>query len=130
MTVYWNMKILDTESAGVVKRSFIFIQVGETVVYRVGILGQLFGTPPELLEHHPIKPWGILGQHHPNFWNTTPFWDNFLEHHPNFWNTIPFWDNFLEHHPNFWNTTPSRILRQLFGTPPHRRNNENTNRPG
>ena len=30
----------------------------------------------------------------------------------------------MEHHPNFWNTTPLRILGQLFGTPPHRRNNE------
>ena len=99
------------------------------------ILGQLFGTTPQLLEHHPIEPWR--------------FWDNVLEHHPNFWNTAPFWDNFLEHHPNFWNTTPSsrgdsgtttpqllehhpidatkrtptgqgRSSSATFGTPPHR----------
>ena len=41
----------------------------------MGILGQIFGAPPQLLEHHPIEPRG--------------FWDNFLNHHPNFWNTTP-----------------------------------------
>ena len=124
-----------------------------SVVDRVGILGQLFGTPPQLLEHHPIEPWGFWDnflEHHPNFCDTTPssrgdsgtnFWNTtpsrilgqlfgappqLLEHHPigdsgtNFWSTTP---NFktppqiLEHHPNFWNTTPSGILG-LFGTPP------------
>ena len=71
------------------------------VVYRVGILLQHFGTPPQLLEHHPIEDSGTT------FWNTTPTFG-----------TPPhrgFWDNFLEHHPN---TTPSRILGQLFGAPP------------
>ena len=70
-----------------------------------GYSGTTFGTPPQLLEHHPIEPWG--------------FWDNFLEHHPNFWNTTSSsrWDSWT----TFWNTTP---------TPTHRRNNENTNRPG
>ena len=32
----------------------------------------------------------------------------------------------MEHHPNFWNTTPSRILGQLFGTPPQRLENHPT----
>ena len=62
------------------------VNFSTVVVYRVGILGQLFGTPlqllehhpilgqlfgtPQLLEHQPIEPWGL--------------WDNCLEHHPNF----------------------------------------------
>ena len=95
------------------------------VVYRVGILGQLFGTPPQLLEHRPIEDSGTT------FWNTIPtfgtpthqgFWDNFLEHHPNFWNTTP--SSRGDSGTSFWNTTPT------FGAPPHRRNNENTKRPG
>ena len=49
----------------------LYIACNDRVVYRVGILGQLFATPPQLLEHHPIELWG--------------FWDNFLEHHLNFW---------------------------------------------
>ena len=96
----------------------------------MGILGQLFGTPPQLLKHHPIGDSGTT------FWNTTPtfgtpphsgttfwntptfgtpphrgFWDNFLEYHPTFWNTTPSsrGDNFLEHHPN---TTPSTQQRE------------------
>ena len=64
----------------------------------MGILGQHFGTPPQLLEHHPIEPWG--------------FWDNFLEHHPNFWNTTP--SSRGDSGTTFWSTTST------FGTPPHR----------
>ena len=31
MTVYWNMEILDKESAGVLKRPYVFIQVEAAV---------------------------------------------------------------------------------------------------
>ena len=62
----------------------------------MGILGQHFGTPTQLLEHHPVEPWR--------------FWDNVLDHHPNFWNTTP--SSRGDSGTTFWNTTP---------TPPHRR---------
>ena len=99
----------------------------------MGILGQLFGTPPhravgdsgttppQLLEHHPF--WDNSLEHHPNFWNITPFWDNILEHHPNVWNPPHpgFWDNFLEHHPiDATPTGQGRSSGATFGTPTHR----------
>ena len=60
----------------------------------VGILGQPFRAPPQLLEHQPIEPWG--------------FWDNFLEHKPN---TTPSAQQ-REHQP-----ARVGVLVQLFGTP-------------
>ena len=107
----------------------------------MGILGQHFGTPPQLLEHHPIensgstfrnttptfgtpphRAVGILGQ----FFGTPP---HLFEHHPIEYSGTTFgapprllehhpieprgfWDNLLEHHPNFWNTTPSTQQRE------------------
>ena len=66
-----------------------------TPPHRAVGLEQLFGAPPQLLEHHPIEPWG--------------FWDNFLEHQPN---TTPSAQQ-REHQP-----ARVGVLVQLFGTPP------------
>ena len=111
-SVIWNCNILYFKDSG-------FCILVYQVVHIVGIPGKLFETPPRLLEHHTIEPWGFwdsLWEHHPNFWNTTPSsrgasWTTFLEHHPN---TTPSAQQ-REHQParvggsgaTFWNTTPS-----------------------
>ena len=77
------------------------------VVYRVGILGLLFRTSPQLLEHHPIEPWG--------FWdNTTPLIGTPPHSGTTFWNTTPTFETPPHSGTTFWSTTPT------FGTPPHR----------
>ena len=92
-TTFWNTRATSLRS-----RQEIIMCVS---LDRVGILGQLFGTPPQLLEHHPIgattrTPTGQGGGSGATFWNTRA-------------------SNQTAH-----NTIYGEGFGATFGTPPHR----------